>query len=301
MYSSANVTNAVPGTGDQITQTLTSTNGINVGTVVYQVTASSGICIGSVTNVTVTVNPDVIVDSGGDQVVCEGSALSLGGSITGGTTNGTWSTAGDGTFDDTGTNNGIFGTATLYSPGPGDISTGDVAITLTANDVDDPGGPCPVRSEVFTLTINPIALVTVIPDFSVCEPAVFSVSGTIGGGATIGGWSIITGNGSLSASSISGGTVGSNYSPHVSDVNTVVVLRLTALDPDGPAGPCGDVFEELSIMIHESAKVFASNDQEICEDVSATLNATITGSVATGSWSIVGSSGDGTFGDANSR
>ena len=34
VFSSVNVTNAVPGTGDHITQTLTSTDGINVGTVV---------------------------------------------------------------------------------------------------------------------------------------------------------------------------------------------------------------------------------------------------------------------------
>ncbi|MCB0526695.1 MAG: PKD domain-containing protein [Saprospiraceae bacterium] len=293
ILSQSNVTGASAGVGNNIFQTLSSTNGTSVGTITYEVTAFTGACTGGVTTVDVTVNPDVVVNAGGNKVVCEGSALALGGSITGGTTSGTWSTAGDGGFDNT-----AFGTGTIYTPGPNDILTGTVQITLTATDADG-AGPCPVQSDMFVLTINPIATVSVPADYAICEPTSIPLTGTIGGGATTGLWSVVSGSGSLSASSVTGSTVTASYAPAVSDVNTVVVLRLTAQDPDGPTGPCSSVFDQIAITIDESAKVNAGVDFTICENESATLNGNVFGSVSTGTWSIV-SGGDGSFDDPNS-
>ena len=294
VFSSTNVTGASGGSGTGIIQTLSSTNGINVGMVTYDITAFTGGCVGSSTMVTVTVNPDVNVNAGGDQFVCEGSNLVLGGSISGGVTTGAWSTSGDGIFDNT-----SFGVGTIYSPGPTDISSGTVVITLTADDSDGPGGPCPIRSDQFTLTINPIATVSVPANFAICEPAGIPVAGTIGGGATQGIWSVVVGNGTLSASSLTGSTVSASYAPDVSDVNTNIVLRLTALDPDGPSEPCTDIFADITITIDESAKVNAGPDISVCENAKGLLNATITGSVSTGTWTIV-SGGDGFFDNPNS-
>ncbi len=293
IQSNTNVSGASAGTGVDIIQTLSATDGTNTGTVVYEVTAFTGACTGAVTTVTVTVNPDVNVNSGGDQVICEGSNLTLGGSITGGVTTGTWSTSGDGTFD-----NVNFGVGTVYIPGSGDISSGSVTITLTADDADGPGGPCPVRSDQFTLTINPIATVSVPADYTVCEPSSIDLTGTIGGGATFGLWQVVTGNGALSSSSQTGNTITASYVPDVSDVGTVVTFSLTTNDPDGPSGPCTNVSDVINITIDEAAKVNAGTDQEVCEDAVAALNGNIYGSVSTGTWTIV-SGGDGSFDNPN--
>ncbi len=293
VQSNTNVTGATSGVGNTIVQTLLSTNGTSSGTVTYQITAFTGACLGAVTTVDVIVNPDVLVNAGGGQVVCEGSDLTLGGSISGGVTTGQWSTLGDGVFDDIN-----FGTGLIYTPGSTDISTGNVLITLTADDADGVGGPCPVRIDQFVLQINPIATVSVSADYPTCEPIIIPLTGTIGGGATVGIWQVISGNGTLSASSVIGNTVEADYSPDVTDVNTIIILRLITNDPDGPSEPCTTVFADINITIEESAKVDAGVDFEICEDEVALLNGNILGSVSTGTWSIV-SGGDGTFDNAN--
>ncbi|VAW49325.1 hypothetical protein MNBD_GAMMA03-160 [hydrothermal vent metagenome] len=293
IQSSSNVTGATNGVGNSIVQLLSNTNGTSVGTVTYEITAFSGTCQGGISTVNITVNPDVMVNAGGDQIVCEGSDLVLGGSIVGGILTGVWSTSGDGSFD------GIaFGVGTIYTPGAADILSGSVQITLTADDVDGAGGPCPVRTDQFTLQINPVATVSVPADYPICEPTIIPLTGTIGGGAIGGIWQIIAGNGTLSASSVVGNTVLADYSPNVSDVNTIVTLRLVTNDPDGPSEPCTNVSADINITIEESAKVDAGADFEICEDEVGLLNGNVFGSVTTGTWSIV-SGGDGTFDNAN--
>ncbi|MEL6355992.1 MAG: hypothetical protein AAFQ37_03565, partial [Bacteroidota bacterium] len=57
----------------------------------------------------------------------------------------TWTTSGDGTFDD---GAGIFGTAATYTPGPGDIANGGFTLALTADTTGDQEGCCPVFDTV---------------------------------------------------------------------------------------------------------------------------------------------------------
>src|SRR5690606_8534024 len=57
VVSSSNVTGATSGSGGLIGQTLTSTNGIAPGTVIYRITPSANGCAGTSLDVTVTVNP----------------------------------------------------------------------------------------------------------------------------------------------------------------------------------------------------------------------------------------------------
>jgi hypothetical protein len=55
------------------------------------------------------------------------------GSVGGGATTGTWTTAGTGTFNNANALNAV------YTPSATDITAGTVTLTLTTN---DPAGPC---------------------------------------------------------------------------------------------------------------------------------------------------------------
>ncbi|MBL6449989.1 PKD domain-containing protein [Fulvivirga sp. 29W222] len=127
-----------------------------------------------------------------------------------------------------------------------------------------------------------------------CEPATVSLSGQIGGGATTGSWSLISGgSGTLSASSLTVNTVTATYilAP---DEYGPLVFRLTTDDADG-AGPCIADFAETTITINQAAQVFAGIDFEICEDETATINGVIGGAATSATWG----GGAGVFGDVN--
>lgn len=62
-----------------------------------------------------------------DQNVCSTSTISLNGSTGGSATGGTWSTAGDGTFNNASVMNAV------YTPGANDIAAGSVVLTLTTS------------------------------------------------------------------------------------------------------------------------------------------------------------------------
>src|SRR4030095_6556383 len=92
---------------------------------------------------TVTTHDPPTADAGSDQSGCHSGSFALAGSIGGGATSSTWSTGGDGTFDD----------ATLlnasYTAGPSDSIAGTVVLTLTT---DDPAGASPAGTDQVTLT-----------------------------------------------------------------------------------------------------------------------------------------------------
>jgi hypothetical protein len=108
-------------------------------------------------------------------------------------------------------------------------------------------------------------------------------------------WSLISGSGTLSASSVTGTTVTASYTPAVGDVNTTVSFRLTTNDADG-SGPCLAAFDDLNIFINQTARVNAGVDFEVCENQIVNLNGSFSGTL-TVSWS--GGSG-GTYSDITS-
>src|SRR5690606_5157745 len=107
-----------------------------------------GACDAVSDNIVVTINPVPVVDAGAPVIVCEGSTVTLAGTIGGSATSSTWSTSGDGTFDNPGLLNAV------YTPGQDDIDAGTVTLTLATN---DPAGPCPAASDDVVITIEPAA------------------------------------------------------------------------------------------------------------------------------------------------
>ena len=289
---SGNVIGAVNGDGSIIAQTLSTTDS-NIGTVIYTITPTSNGCDGPTFDVTVTVNPLPSVDAGMPFVVCEPVDFPVSGTIGGSALSGTWSViSGSGSIS----SSTVLGNtvSAIYTLDPSDVGT-DVVLQLITDD-PDAGGPCTAVSDNLTVSINRAPTVSVPSDFSVCEPASIPLTGTIGGSATNGSWSIVAGSGSLSASSLVGNDVHANYFPDITDVNTVLTFRLTTNDPDG-AEPCTVVFADFNISYNESPKVNAGPDFSVCEDEVVDLNGSFGGTASMVTWS--GGSGPAQFGDVN--
>ena len=84
--------------------------------------------------------------------ICENGTIQLSGSFGGAANAASWSTTGDGGFDNAASLNAV------YTPGTSDIASGSVNFTLTTNDPDG-AGPCVAASTAVTVAISsaPIA------------------------------------------------------------------------------------------------------------------------------------------------
>lgn len=290
---SANVVGATNGSGSAINQALSTTNSV-VGTVDYTVIPSANSCSGPAVIVTVVVNPAASVIAPVDEVLCEPTSIPLTGTMGGSATSATWTLiSGGGTLS--GSTIAGSNVSATYTPVPADVQN-TVRFRITTNDPDG-AGPCLSIFDDYLVTLNRKALVTVPANYTICEPASLLLSGNIGGSASSAAWSIITGSGGLSATSLTGPTATASYSPAAADVNTTVRFRLTATDPDG-SGPCAQEFADLQITINRAAQVSAGGDDEICEYESVNLSGSFGGAASAVTWS--GGGGAPQFGNVNS-
>ncbi|WP_160143937.1 immunoglobulin domain-containing protein [Chryseolinea soli] len=294
--ATANVTGAVNGNGSVISQMLSTTNALQ-GTVTYTITPSANTCAGPVKIVTATVNPVATVSAGTDFEVCEPVTIPVTGTLGGSATSGTWTIVGGGGTISSSTVSGTTVTAT-YTVVAGDIGN-NVVLRLTTNDPDGPGatGPCTTVSDDVTIGVHRKARLTLPPNYTVCEPAMINLTGTLSGSATSGLWSSVSSNGTLSATSVTGTTVASNYSVVLADVTNTLTFRLTTNDPDG-LGPCLAESADINIHVNESAKVNAGVDFPVCEDKIVNLAGSYSGTTSMVTWS--GGSGASRFSNVNS-
>jgi hypothetical protein len=250
------------------------------GIVTFTLTAfANGSCVDVSDVMEITITPGPTANAGSNDAVCEGTAtfdFSTRTTIAS-ASNGSlfWSHNGTGSLnDDTALN-------PIYTVGGGDVGN-VVTFTLT---VTSPSATCTIVTSSFELRVNPQALVSVpAPLVDVCEPDRINLIGSIGGSATSGSWSLISGAGTLSTSSITGLNVTATYDTDPADVGNVLTFRLTTNDPDG-AGPCSVAFIDVDFNVEESAKVFAGADFAICEYDDITLNGSFSGSTSSVTWS----------------
>ncbi|MBL7753584.1 MAG: fibronectin type III domain-containing protein, partial [Chitinophagaceae bacterium] len=114
------------------------------------------------TMVTVTVIPFPIVSAGSNASICPGGSYTLSGMALN-QSSVVWSSAGDGTFDNT----GILGAT--YTPGPTDISNGSVVLSLHANSIS----PCTTTAgSSMTLSI----VIPAMPTLACYETATFNTT-----------------------------------------------------------------------------------------------------------------------------
>ncbi|TXF91151.1 hypothetical protein FUA23_02675 [Neolewinella aurantiaca] len=122
---------------------------------IARITAIGDNCICETVETTFDILPEVIVEAGTDGTVCGTRVFDLavrGGSITGGVTDGNWTTSGDGQFlDSMGMPATAFSDVAGYDPGPNDGRNGEVTLTLTS---DQPGMCMPVTDDLILTVLN---------------------------------------------------------------------------------------------------------------------------------------------------
>ena len=172
-------------------------------------------------------------DAGSNQSICEGTAVSLSGTITNAISP-AWSTAGDGIFDNTNI------LTPVYSPGAGDISTGSVTLTLATEDPDG-AGPCAAATAQIVITIDGAATVNAGTDVTLCPTDMAALTGTMNANASNPMWST-SGTGTFSTPN----NLNSTYTSSAADITAgSVTLTLTV---DG-SGVCPQVTDQLIITI----------------------------------------------------
>ncbi|WP_190277476.1 T9SS type A sorting domain-containing protein, partial [Adhaeribacter rhizoryzae] len=190
----------------------------------------------------INISPAATVEAGEPISVCQSaSAQSValtGASATGGTA--TWSVVSSNPV-----NAGI--TLSNNTLASGSLSvpanyTGSVVVRLSVADPDG-AGPCQAVSDERTITIYPGVTVEAGGPNDVCQsanPAPITLTGaTIGGGATTGAWSIVSGGGTLSTTAQVANPATVTYTP-APNFTGMVTLRLTTNDPSGPCGANND-------------------------------------------------------------
>jgi len=223
-------------------------------------------------------------DAGTDQTICEGGAATLAGAISGSASTITWTTAGDGTFDDP------TSLTAIYTPGSADIMAGTATLTITTDDPDGAGG-CVAATDDIVITITSAPTAIAGADQTVCEGDPAPLSGTMGGAATSITWTTV-GDGSFDDNT----SLTAVYSLGSTDITSgSVTLTLTTNDPDG-AGPCIAASNDMIITIDLAHTVDAGLDQSVCLADPVNIAGTIGGSANSSTWSTTG---DGVFTDAS--
>ncbi|MFH2094474.1 MAG: hypothetical protein ABIJ16_02145, partial [Bacteroidota bacterium] len=203
----------------------------------------------------------IYADAGTDQTVCANSDVNLSGNVYGGANSGTWTTSGDGTFDDDQSFTAI------YTPGFNDISSGSVTLTITSNSM------CFPESDDMDVTITPAPTADAGIDQSVCSN---NADVTLNGSVTVASGGIWTGGaGTYTPNNTTLNTV---YHPTAAEISSgSLTLTLTTTGN----GSCNAVADITNITFTPSPIVNAGGDQSKCANNPATtLNGSVT--VATG-------------------
>lgn len=265
--------------------------------------------LGTLINATVT-TPVTISTVASPAAICQGSQFdltTLGVTITGGTTTGTWSSIGGGIFtDNLGNPSGTFGPSTTkYDPSNAEKIALTAPIKLTSN---IPGGtnPCPAVQQNFTipisqaLSINPIANITACPGQS---PIPIQISTVLNGsGITTATWSSALAQGKfkdrnsslpvnnpLVITTAPGANVDVEYMPSVSELNSGSNIVLNDVKVmSNSAGSCAAVSTTISVTLNAAPKVAVGADQVICSDQAVTLIGSFSGAATQANWATAG-------------
>jgi uncharacterized protein (TIGR02145 family) len=144
-------------------------------------------CDGNIDENCACTNPPT-ANAGSNTNVCEGSTVSLNGTIGGSASNGTWTTSGTGTFSPSA--NVLNAT---YLPSAADNAAGTVSLTLTSNAV----APCTAATSSLIITITPLpaTIGAINGQANICQPGLnpyfYSVAPVAGASSYV--WTIPTG------------------------------------------------------------------------------------------------------------
>jgi hypothetical protein len=220
----------------------------------------------SYSDIWITVNPNPTVNPGGAMLsICQGgTSAGLGGSVGGGATGGTWSTAVGGTFSPSAT-----ALNATWAPPAG--YSGTATLTLTTS-----GGSCGTVSANKNITVNPSPTVNPGGAMSaICQGGTSAgLGGSVGGGATGGTWSTPVG-GTFSPSATA---LNATWAPPVG-YNGTATLTLTT-----SGGACGTASANKNIIVNSNNTVgLASSSPTVCTGTAITpVTHTTTGATGIG-------------------
>jgi len=218
-----------------LTDTLGSGSPFNTGATTTDsfYVAELGACLGPASQVIITVNMAPTANAGADMTVCNADTVSLAGSIGGSASSSTWTTTGDGLFD----NSTLLNAS--YTSGTNDVAGGMVVLILTS---DDPAGPCPSAVDSITVTIDQLATASAGADATVCSGEALTLSGMIGGSASSSTWTS-SGDGTFDDAT----QLTAVYTPGSADATSgSVTLTLTS---DDPAGSCFAASDDMVLAV----------------------------------------------------
>jgi hypothetical protein len=227
---------------------------------------------------TLTIKRNAIANAGSDAGICETSTYTLSGSVINSSVY-AWSTTGDGTFSNMNIQNPV------YTPGANDKTTGNVTLTLTAQQ----NTPCVgSATDAMLLTIQPNVLANAGTNAIICETETHTLSNASASNYASLLWST-SGDGTFSSKTILTPT----YTPGVADkTNGTVVLTLKA----NAISPCSlPITSTKTLTIKRNAIANAGTNATICETGVHLLSSASATNYTSLLWST---SGDGTFSSA---
>ncbi len=257
-----------------------STADTSAGIVTLVLTSTNnGVCPVEHDTMIITFGTSAFATAGADQSICASSStINLNGFVSGGASQGMWTTSGNGTFapDDSTLN----ATYTLTSS---DIAAGTVTFILTTTD----HGSCQPGTDTIVYTISPSSIVSAGGDVNICSDNLsVPLGGNVSGASTTGTWSSL-GSGTFSPNNT---TLNGTYIPSASDsLAGTVTLVLTSTN----TGSCTPATDTMVVTITSPAVVNAGPDQSTCsQGALISLSGAVSGGSTTGVWSTMGS---GTF------
>ncbi len=259
------------------------------GSVILQIkTINPGSCAQDSDFVQINITPAPIVNAGADFSACANNLIiNLNASISGGATNGRWTTNGTGTFSPHDSS-----LTAVYIASNADESLGNLEFVLTT--LDHTNNSCLVVSDTLTVTITASPIVSILQADTLCinniVPAQLNAS--ISQGASTGKWSSISGDGTFAPND---SVLNPTYTPGPNDIaNGSVQIVLTSTG--NTSGTCIAVSDTTEILIEAAPSINIGVDRELCVGDTIILNASISNTATGIQWF---STGTGNFEPSN--
>lgn len=284
VQSSTNTLGMSAGNGSVISQLLRSSDGLNNGTVVYQVTPSANGCSGMPYLVTATVKPVPVITNTPvslSQQICSGQALNfipaanVAGSIF------SWSASIGGPINSGSISPGGSGNITDIP-----VNTGTVNGTVTYN-ITPFNNLCSGLPVSLVVSVKPLPSASA-PNSTICsgENAVINISASpknIPG--TTYTW---TASASPNISGHSSGN-GSTINQILTTTNNLAGSVTYGITPS--ANGCDGPVTSGTVTVNAKATAFAGNDFKVCESTTIQLSGLLGGSAVSGTWEKISGSG----------
>ena len=255
--------------------------GVAGGPYTLEVIESNGGCTSTLVTLDITIVDAPTATAGSNGDVCVGDIYSLSGTATN-QVSVLWTTTGDGTFTNASSLNPD------YDPGPNDILSGTVDLTLTATGTAPAGSACATSSSMMTLTIHQVPTATAGLNDNVCAGSSYTLSSSTSTNQVSVLWTT-TGDGTFTNVS----SLNPDYDPGPNDIlSGTVDLTLTSTGTAPSSLPCAIDISTMTLTIIPAPTAYAGPNDVICENNPyPLLSATATNQVSV----LWATSGDGTF------